>query len=668
MMTVARRVRGFALPSVLFVLLMLMGITAAIHTSVMSDTVSSGAHYRATSGFYAAEAGINRGMGDYRNIFLNYGIPTGSDYAAHAFAVGPRTVTYQLADVPGNPRQVIVPAGHAFAGLNATEYRYTATATSEVTTGDVEASIGTQFNVDYVPLFQFLAFYQNDLEILPGANMNLHGPVHTNGDLYLNSDATLTVNELNPNIPAVHLSAAGNILRGRKDANSCTGTVRIAKLKDANHDGALDLQNVGCGSGTTTLNSSTLSGWLGALLAHQPSVSVPSPDALVHGSGEFWHKADLRIALDLRNPDGAGLLPIVVQDDSGATDATATAKLQAFLQAKPGRIFYTDVPTGSPSNTTCTTTGSYCNRASYAPAFVDTAHVYPCAESDLGLYGACAAHVQNEARADGTRTARRGGFYNNREHTWVYLLNVNVHDLLAWNRAAGAGAQLFDPDDVTEGGIVLYLTVDGAGSAGVPSPRYGVRVFGSPNLDFPVAADPTGITVVSDQAMYVEGDYNTGAGACSFGGCPKAPAALMGDTLNVLSNAWSGTAACANDCQSFQPLASRPGAATTLYTAFLAGVAPTAAGTYNGGLENYPRFHEDWGGGRTLTYRGSFVSLGPPRHNTGAWCGTGAGCNIYNPPVRNWDYDTDFQNVANLPPLTPRFVAVEQILFTENFQ
>jgi hypothetical protein len=37
---------------------------------------------------------------------------------------------------------------------------------------------------------QFLAFYQNDLEILPGATMNLHGPVHTNGNLYLNSDAT----------------------------------------------------------------------------------------------------------------------------------------------------------------------------------------------------------------------------------------------------------------------------------------------------------------------------------------------------------------------------------------------------------------------------------------------------------------------------------------------
>jgi hypothetical protein len=41
---------------------------------------------------------------------------------------------------------------------------------------------------------------------------------------------------------------------------------------------------------------------------------------------------------------------------------------------------------------------------------------------------------------------------------------------------------------------------------------------------------------------------------------------------------------------------------------------------------------------------------------------------IYNPPVRAWGYDTTFQNVAWLPPLTPRVVSVQQIVFTENFR
>jgi hypothetical protein len=127
------------------------------------------------------------------------------------------------------------------------------------------------------------------------------------------------------------------------------------------------------------------------------------------------------------------------------------------------------------------------------------------------------------------------------------------------------------------------------------------------------------------------------------------------------------------DGQSTQSLTSGPRNAvnTWVNAAFLGGVDTTVPGTYNGGLENYPRFHEDWGG-TTLTYQGAFVSLGTPTHVAGPWCGTGgsnsSGCNIYNPPVRAWNFDPGFNNAANLPPLTPRFVYVQQVLFTEDFK
>jgi hypothetical protein len=248
------------------------------------------------------------------------------------------------------------------------------------------------------------------------------------------------------------------------------------------------------------------------------------------------------------------------------------------------------------------------------------------------------------------------------------MLNVNVHDLLAWNMAQTTANRLFDPADATDGGLVFFLSVAGPNSSGFANPRYGVRVFGSPHLDFPVLADPTGLTVVSDQAMYVEGSYNAGDASN-----PKQPAALIGDTMNILSNNWSSSVACRNDCQSRQTLLSRPATSTVINSAFISGVDVTSTGNYNGGLENYPRFHEDWSpGAAALTYRGSFVSLGAPLHNNGGWCGTGgsstSGCNMYNPPVRNWNYDSAFQDVANLPPLTPRFVSVQQIIFTENFR
>ncbi len=724
---------GFALVAVMFVMLLLLGLGASFHTGILAETLSRGAHARATAGFYAAEAGINHGMDTYRNIFLNYNVPTGADYNAHSITVNSRNVTYQLADLPPNPKTRLIAAGKPFAGLNATEYNYTVNSTSQLIAGQNEVNIGTQFDVDYVPLFQFLAFYAGDLEILPGPNMTMHGPVHTNGNLYMNSSGnTLTINELLPTIPAVHVSAVGNIFRGRKDANSCDGTVNIAKLVDADHSGALDLQAMACsGTSTTQMTSATLASWLGAVQARVPNVSVPTPAVLTRatpgpppvGGGQFWLDADLRIVLDLDAPDVNGRFPIVAQTSTGAVDAAKTASLQAFMVAYPGRIFYNDVPNNGQAapptgGATCNAAtpppvNTHCNSGSYTPAFgipaigAAEAVVYGCpgsgGPSNLDLYPGCANRVGNVAYAgSGTVsaatapwTARRGGFYNNRERNWVYMLNVNAHDLLKWNRDNGGA--LFDPNDNTEGGVVLFLSVKGPNSGGVSActmpggnpktcSRYGVRVYGSPNLDFPAGmADPTGLTVVSDQGVYVEGDYNTGGG-----GFPKMPAAFMGDTINVLTNNWSGNPAaagwagatrCRNDCQSRWQLAARPGAATTVYAAFLAGVDTTTAGVYNGGLENYPRFHEDWGGA-AFTYRGSFVSLGTPAHANGSWCSTGGSCtygsagcpsatalcNIYNPPTRAWDYDTDFQNVANLPPITPRFVTVQQIVFTENFR
>ena len=714
--------RGFALVAVLFVMLLLLGLGASFHTGVLAETMSRGAHARATAGFYAAEAGINHGMDTYRNIFLNYNVPTGADYNAHTITVNSRNVTYQLADVPGNPTQRTIAAGKPFAGLNATEYNYIVNSNSQLFAGQNEVSIGTQFDVDYVPLFQFLAFYSGDLEILPGPNMTMHGPVHTNGKLYMNSSGnTLTINELLPTIPAVHISAVGDIYRGRKDANTCDGTVSIAKLVDADHSGALDLQSMNCsGTSTTVQSSASLAGWLGAIQSHVPNVSVPTPAVLTRatpgpppiGGGQFWNDADLRIVLDLDAPDAAGRYPILVHTAAGAVDAVKSASLQAFMIAYPGRLFYSDVPNNgsavpptSPASCNAAPANTHCATGSYTPVFGVAplgaeASVYSCPGSggfsNLNLYPGCANYIGNVAYTGATAgvTARRGGFYNNREKNWVYMLNVNAHDLLKWNR--DNGGPLFAANDNTEGGVVLFLSVKGPNSAGMSActmpgnpktcARYGVRIYGSPNLDFPSGmADPTGLTVVSDQAVYVEGDYNTGTVAN-----PKMPAAFMGDTINVLTNNWSGNPAaagwagatrCRNDCQSRWQLAARPGTATTIYAAFLAGVDTSVVGNYNGGLENYPRFHEDWAG-TAFTYRGSFVSLGTPAHANGIWCSTGGSCvygsagcpsatalcNIYNPPTRAWDYDTDFQNVANLPPITPRFVTVQQIVFTENFR
>ncbi len=77
-------------------------------------------------------------------------------------------------------------------------------------------------------LFMYQIFFENDLEIAPGPTFNLTGLIHTNEDMYLNSNSTL-------NIYTDSLTAAGNIYRGRLDSSSVGGTVNITK-KDQDGD------------------------------------------------------------------------------------------------------------------------------------------------------------------------------------------------------------------------------------------------------------------------------------------------------------------------------------------------------------------------------------------------------------------------------------------------
>jgi len=219
---------------------------------------------------------------------------------------------------------------------------------------------------------------------------------------------------------------------------------------------------------------------------------------------------------------------------------------------------------------------------------------------------------------DGAADAERGGllsachavgrtrtFFDDREGRAIEMLDVDLGELLDCAHSRGLLDEGRGLDDETGGGLVLYLDVEGpsAQEAG----RYGVRVFNGARIASSVTGAPLvrGLTVVTNQALYVRGDYNS---------IDKRPATLLADSLNILSNAW-------NDAAPVGGPADRPAAATTINAAFLAGagrVAGLEREGRDGGLRNFPRFHENWSG-TTLTYRGSFGHLGGPLHAESAW-------------------------------------------------
>jgi hypothetical protein len=269
------------------------------------------------------------------------------------------------------------------------------------------------------------------------------------------------------------------------------------------------------------------------------------------------------------------------------------------------------------------------------------------------------------------------------------MLNVDIRGLMGCAETLMGKAL----DDDSDGGLVWFLTVKGNDSATIND--YGVRLYNGRDLNTAIDGKTIkGLSIISDQAVYIRGDYNCGSDStCNNGNLDddeRKPAAVMADTINVLSNAWQ-----LDDSWSNQPIrstfagvegAGRPAGATTVNAAFLAGTSITGGinrggqdagdATAGGGLNNYPRFHEDWSNREKspssvrFTYQGSMVSLGEARKANGAFCGSGsmADCNIYNPPIRNWRYDPLFNNAANLPPLTPRAVYLRQERFTRDFE
>src|SRR5437660_475058 len=162
-----------------------------------------------------------------------------------------------------------------------------------------------------------------------------------------------------------------------------------------------------------------------------------------------------------------------------------------------------------------------------------------------------------------------------------------------------------------------------------------------------------GLTVVSQNPVYIAGDYNTAKNGPD-GNHP--PAAVMGDAVTVLSNAWMANGYDAKGDLAFQ---NRAASATTVNAAIATGPsAESTMGNDNGKANNLVRHLEDWTN-QTYTYSGSMVALWHSQQVTGAWRCCGATSNYYYaPPNRVWSYDTLFD--TSDPPGTPSGVVMQK--------
>jgi hypothetical protein len=634
--------------------------------------------------------------------------------------------------------------GTTFGGLSALLYKYNLTFSASNLLGFTEARINNQFDVHLIPMFQFAAFYSGDMELLPGPTAIVNGRLHANGDMYLNSDSCGASPGSGLNILGV-ITVVGSgepgtapLNRGRKDDEtvnhdnvdiSLDGTSTNMQVlgTDAPGDTACAQAPTRMIGGaevtsfdtlaprvTTGIKSITLPGTSGL-------IGVPWTSGCPTGGGSYWQNANLILALDTTQTaalDGSGrpgstsaprLYPIEVLNSDGSVNGGLTQQLVAFMQQVPGAITYTDTPAGGSAgcraDPNCEA-DAYSNGGAYATPFPgQPGQAYTCVD---GSGSPITRNPRDQIRPDGSNYCndyRYGGFYNWRERKPMLIMNIDWMALEEWNR--DNGGPLFDPGASANGGLIVFFTVkDTATTEGIAADNYAVRVYDAGRARWG-SADP-GATLASDRAMYLAGNFNcpqptyTGpdtspapCGDASWRPNPgdptfQKPASVVADTIDILSCNWVLQQAGG----SIGPCGASP---TIVNAAFFAGTDQTWCSSnhngmncgetyYSGGVENYPRYHENWSGVK-FWYQGSLVSSGAPAHTCFAYtaqiqpvgddpnytCGAYPlqgfwTTQRYSPPTRRWFYDVSFDNAALLPPLTPRFTYINLVYFTQVFQ
>jgi hypothetical protein len=210
-----RKDAGIALITTILLLFLMSSLLVGFAVLLMSNQQIAGANNDQTVAFYAAEAGMEKMTADLGNLFSQtyspsinqitaletnpYGPPpTGlfpGDSVTYLDADGTNgyKITPQSVDANGNPKDVptTVKSG-PYAGMNAMATTYDLTVNARTSSGrEVELTRTTQ--TVGIPMFQFAVFCQVDCSFHAGSNYTVNGRVHGNGNLFLGSGATLTL-------------------------------------------------------------------------------------------------------------------------------------------------------------------------------------------------------------------------------------------------------------------------------------------------------------------------------------------------------------------------------------------------------------------------------------------------------------------------------------------
>jgi hypothetical protein len=521
--------------------------------------------------------------------------------------------------------------------------------------GAVQFKSGRHFAYSSTPLFQYAVFYQGDLELAPGSNMEISGPISTNGSAFLGSQ-----------------SANGYHL---------TLTDQVAYFQDYN--GALDPL-----TGTTRfLEGGTTSLSLTDPIYNPNSdpLSTPPTDQAAQRALQVTHMqaqasfiGGVDVQYDTTYPayEAAYNNPALADSANPLGKADPNEIYRAVIAPPPlasdGSLLTEDpVVKASRMYNTATILITIDATSGSPVVHVGNAAAPTAYDTDTAF---ASIVTPDSAGAASVLQKPRTQIIDPREYATNNVSGVNLTTLDVNNlKTQLATAMNADATLKAAYNGVLYIYDKTDNSTIAPNTLNGIRVInGATTPDYRDAnGNPLGFSVVSNNGLYVQGDYNT-AQITVPGVATQVnnPTALMGDAVTALSTNWSMTNQVVTGPHPFNAvvdLANRApslpvsdGGVMTINSAILTGNTPSAGTGANptdyssGGAQNLVRMIEGWNAaGLTLELDGSLGQLFTSKYFKGHYLSSQATPALLNnnpvytqPTTRVFSYDTGFRDRA----------------------
>lgn len=531
-------------------------------------------------------------------------------------------------------------------------------------------------------LFNYAIFYNLRMEFHPAPAMEVWGPVHSNESFYLTGGNT--VDYFDTVTTAGRMIAAGFSTTGRPNGRSISFTTGV----DGNGDNRPDLISIS-GQILPVSTGGTVTTYVDSDLA-----SRATGQTFADRASQIWrgNAQDASLGVERQNPPGV-LNPNdarkLIEPPDVSTSANASIESQKFSR-QAGLYILVDRNGTAPRVTLFSSADdalafkASSNRASWIAGNPSKVIVPPVdmIDTDRRLRDNREAKTVNVVDIDlgkmraGLRTAaatpaaqkfRVNGADWNYQARWNGAVYVEVEN---------PGAGFTTTSDIAAASGTAPANVHGAGTG--TGTATAVRLLNGSQLPTlaPNSSNPNrdrGLSLATNAPVYIAGHFNAngsfGSGASTDGserspdpsyqnGTPtnfdddtEVPALVAADAINILSANWVNSSGVpVGDGRESNLGASGRSAVNTEVSAVLMGgivETPSNGNGYSGGVENYPRFHEDWAGD-TLRYRGSIVALFTSAYGTGTW----GKSNVYGAPTRKWGFH-DFLKSGEYPPFTP---------------